>query len=91
MNVEVEEGSIFVLTRRSIEEVDKTRIPALICLANSREIQRGQAVVRRRGAWLDYSRHPALVAITNMEVVLIPDENGDLNSLESIETTNITR
>jgi hypothetical protein len=40
MNVKMEESAILVLSWRSVEKVDQTRIPALIGLTNPCQVER---------------------------------------------------
>ena len=39
MNVKMKESAILVLTWRSVEKIDQTRIPALIGLANACQVE----------------------------------------------------
>ena len=79
VHVEVKQGAVLVLTGRSVEKVDEARIPALIRLVDAGQVERRQAVVRRRRD----ARNATLVAVARVKVVFVPDKDWNLDALHN--------
>lgn len=78
MHVQVEPGPVLVRVGRAVEEHHLALVPALVRLADAREVERGRSV----GGVVRHAGHAALVALAAVRGVrFVPDVYRDLLTL----------